>query len=107
MKPAVTQHYTLTHEGDESDRSPRPVHLARPPRPRSDGGVHQEQLRLRAVRGGMPGSCPSLLYEGRGAVPLDNSSAGLVFPEKVCVIYREGAGEETERREGAPDNTLV
>lgn len=83
------------------------AHPASVCRPRSDGGVHQEQLRLRAVRGGMPGSCPSLLYEGRGAVPLDNSSPGLVFPEKVCVIYREGAGEETERREGAPDNTLV
>lgn len=55
----------------------------------------------------MPGFCPSLLYEGRGAVPLDNSSPGLVFPERVFVIYREGAEEETERREGAPDNTLV
>lgn len=58
----------------------------------------------------MPGLPLSPVYEGRGAVPLYNSSPGplrLVFLEKVCVIYREGAEEETERREGAADSTLV
>lgn len=58
----------------------------------------------------MPSSRLSPVYEGRGAVPLYNSSPGplrLVFPEKVCVIYSEGAEKETERREGAADSTLV
>lgn len=58
----------------------------------------------------MPPSRLSPVYEGRGAVALYNSSPAslrLVFPEKVCVIYREGAEEETGRREGAADSTLV
>lgn len=86
------------------------THPASVCRPRSDRRVHQEHLGLCAVREGMLWLWLSLLYEGRGAVPLYTPSPGplcLVFPEKVCVIYREGAEEETARREGAPDNTLV
>lgn len=49
----------------------------------------------------MPSSCLAPVYEGRGALPLFNSSPGplrFVFPEKVNVIYRDGAEEETGRR---------
>lgn len=70
-------------------------------RPRSDRRVHQQQSRLCAVRGGMPSSCLAPVYEGRGALPLFNASPGplrFVFPEKVNVIYRDGAEEETGRR---------
>lgn len=71
------QHQTLTHKGDESDQSPPPPHPASVCRPRSDTRVHQEQLRLCAVRGGLLWFWLSLLYEGRGAVPLYNPSPGL------------------------------